>query len=581
MANEIQWRHTATGETLYATIRSKTGTQWNTAGTPAFEAVTAANWTDYDIALTEGIGNYFYVGTFPAISGNMVAGWYWVDIFKRAGGSPAITDTLQGTIVGYWDGTTLGPWDSIARSPADTETLDTLAADIAAVQSTVDGIGGGTSGSLLFEVADDNVDGAIPTTPYVAATVSFIGSATNTFADTTAAGGAALTIADSGGAIRYVCKFSVGAGRTATVVDLFGRITVGDTVTVKAWNGVTDTWDLRKTITGSSAYVAQQIKLLSAHTETGAYAGQVFLLFECPTASTLYIDELLCTAANLGQTIGYADGSIWVDTVSGSAGVTPFVNGTADNPVLTWADALSLAASVGIRSFRFLPGSSIQLSGDNTGYRFVGDVTIDLNGATIENCLFRDCYTLSGTSAGDDWTAQNCGIGTATLYHGYAIECRLKGTITTITGNDYFFNFCSDNATTGEATIVMAANANVYMRDYRGGIQITALATGSEFILDGAGRVLLADTCTGGTLTVRGHFPEIVGGAGYHTAAEFVAHGGSFNNYAVYNTDRINAEVDAALNTAIPGSPTADSLNERVATMDATIAILQGGLEDV
>ena len=45
MSAEIQWRGSETGVTLYATIRSKTGTQWNA---PNFEAVTAANWTDYD-----------------------------------------------------------------------------------------------------------------------------------------------------------------------------------------------------------------------------------------------------------------------------------------------------------------------------------------------------------------------------------------------------------------------------------------------------------------------------------------------------------------------------------------------------
>lgn len=110
MANEIQWRHTATGSTLYATIRSKTGTQWNTAGTPNFEAVTAANWADYDIALSEGVGNYFYTGTFPAISGNMVAGWYWVDVFEQAGENPAISDTLLASYFGYWDGTTFKWW---------------------------------------------------------------------------------------------------------------------------------------------------------------------------------------------------------------------------------------------------------------------------------------------------------------------------------------------------------------------------------------------------------------------------------------------------------------------------------------
>lgn len=34
----------------------------------------------------------------------------------------------------------------------------------------------------------------------------------------------------------------------------------------------------------------------------------------------------------------------------------------------------------------------------------------------------------------------------------------------------------------------------------------------------------------------------------------------------------VNAEVDTALNTAIPGGPTADSINERVATLDGLVA---------
>ena len=134
MASEIQWRGTETGVTLYATIRSKTGTQWNTAGTPNFEAVTTANWADYDISLVEGdtASNYFYVGTFPAISGNMVAGWYWVDIYKRAGVAPAITDVLQGTIIGYWNGTTFGPWAANAQ-----EINGVSAASVTAVNANV------------------------------------------------------------------------------------------------------------------------------------------------------------------------------------------------------------------------------------------------------------------------------------------------------------------------------------------------------------------------------------------------------------------------------------------------------------
>lgn len=117
MAAEINHRHSATGETLYATIRKPSGTYWNTAGTPNFETLTVANWGDYDVALSESpASSYFYVGTFPAVSGNMVAGWYWVDVFKRAGGSPAIGDVLQASYFGYWDGTTYKWWgeDTVA-----------------------------------------------------------------------------------------------------------------------------------------------------------------------------------------------------------------------------------------------------------------------------------------------------------------------------------------------------------------------------------------------------------------------------------------------------------------------------------
>ncbi len=110
MANEISWRHSGTGKTLYATIRSTAGEMWNTAGT-VFEGLTVANWADYDIALTETpASSYFYVGTFPAVAGNMVVGWYWVDIFEQAGAGPAIGDTLAGTLLLYWNGTTAKPW---------------------------------------------------------------------------------------------------------------------------------------------------------------------------------------------------------------------------------------------------------------------------------------------------------------------------------------------------------------------------------------------------------------------------------------------------------------------------------------
>jgi hypothetical protein len=129
MAGELSWRHQATGNTLYATIRSTARTYWNTAGTPALEALTVANWADYAIALAESpASSYFYVGDWPA--GLTTAGFYYADIYLQAGATPAISDTLLGTIIGHWDGTTFKPWG------ADVTAAGHVEADLLAINAS-------------------------------------------------------------------------------------------------------------------------------------------------------------------------------------------------------------------------------------------------------------------------------------------------------------------------------------------------------------------------------------------------------------------------------------------------------------
>jgi hypothetical protein len=108
MASEISWRHASTGKTVYATIRSAARLMWNGAALNEL-LETPDVWTDYDIPLTETpASSYFYVGTWPA--GLTTVGLYWVDVYEQAGGAPAISDPLVGTLVGYWNGTAFLPW---------------------------------------------------------------------------------------------------------------------------------------------------------------------------------------------------------------------------------------------------------------------------------------------------------------------------------------------------------------------------------------------------------------------------------------------------------------------------------------
>lgn len=95
MANELQAQATA-GQTLYAVLLNSTGQIWN--GT-TFVTIAGANWTAYDIALTEATAG-IYLGAMPAVG----AGTYQFVVYVRAGGAPAITDTQADTGTIAWDG---------------------------------------------------------------------------------------------------------------------------------------------------------------------------------------------------------------------------------------------------------------------------------------------------------------------------------------------------------------------------------------------------------------------------------------------------------------------------------------------
>ena len=104
MANEMRWRGLVTGATNYFTICAPPNSYWHTDGTPGLETGQAAHWANYAITAGEVSGFYLYLGTIPA---TLPVGWYWIEEYRQAGGSPAITDTMVGQKYCYWDGTTL------------------------------------------------------------------------------------------------------------------------------------------------------------------------------------------------------------------------------------------------------------------------------------------------------------------------------------------------------------------------------------------------------------------------------------------------------------------------------------------
>ena len=86
------------GQTLYFIVRTNTGTVWNGA---TFEAYTAGNFANYDIAAVEQGTSGFYIGTMPVVT----AGVYSVEARVQAGGSPAQSDLSLGSGDIEWNGT--------------------------------------------------------------------------------------------------------------------------------------------------------------------------------------------------------------------------------------------------------------------------------------------------------------------------------------------------------------------------------------------------------------------------------------------------------------------------------------------
>lgn len=381
-----------------------------------------------------------------------------------------------------------------------------------ATQAQVDSIGSVSGGGFPYEMTGDNTGGAIKG-------ASFVGTQTGTYTATEADDGNYHQIDDTGDAIDIVYQTNVTGANRVTEFIWKGYVSGGnDVITVQMYDYVGADWETRGTINGQAGTdnVTMSFRALAKHTGTGADVGGALIRFVCSGQSnpTLYTDELVAIGVSLGQSVGYALGAVWVDTVSGTAGTVDYVNGTADNPCLTLADAITVAASVGLTKFVCAAGSTITFAESHTNELWIGHgTTFALGGQDLSNThIFEGSVSGTATSPSGELEVHDCELGNCTVGQLHAYDTSLEGDLTLTAASDYMFANCrSAVAGTGAPSIDFGAavgNTNVNFRNYSGGIEVKNMGvTGTDnMTLEGNGQLVVNANCTGGTITLRGNF---------------------------------------------------------------------------
>lgn len=314
-------------------------------------------------------------------------------------------------------------------------------------------------------------------------------------------------------------QFEIGGDGLPTGVTISGRINgSNDTLDgVYAYNWVTSGWDRVGTYIGTNATENNEdtFNLLVAHVGTGADLGLVRIRFYAAAGlsnALLSIDRISVSYAIINRSVGYDGGAVWINTNGANEGIESYVDGTADNPVSTWAAAITIANNMGLSRFAIISGSSITLTGNSDNYAIVGvEYDLALGGQSIASTYIEGA-NVSGVGAGVDARFVDCKIGTASLPSCGMKHCAITASITLLSAGTYLIDSCfSGVAGTGSPSIDFGAligNTNLNMRHYSGGIEIFNMGQAGidNMSLEGHGQLKIAASCIGGTVALRGHF---------------------------------------------------------------------------
>lgn len=375
--------------------------------------------------------------------------------------------------------------------------------------------------ALRATVIDDNASGTNPLNG-----VTFVGVLTSgTFANLVSATGVHFVLDDTSNQIDYVCKVTIPPNAIPLSAEVIAYLISGnDTCVIQAYDFVAAGWETRATILGTASSTDQVLEVPLGENRFSS-SGTVYLRFHSATGSnqTLGLDAIGVTYIN--QTVGYVDGAVWLDTVDGTAGTTPFVHGVADLTTNTLANAITIATELNLRRLHLISGSSITLT-SAFPYHILGDnYTLALGGQDIAGAIFEKFGPVSGIATGSGTPPVFNGgpIGNVTLPPCVILNAGFTGTLTVGSAGDYLLADChSQVAGSGTPVIDFGAigSTNMSIRRWSGGLTLNNVAAGDTISVDAVSGGTASIDGTGGTVHVRGMIKVVDNSSGAVTIVQ-------------------------------------------------------------
>lgn len=226
------------------------------------------------------------------------------------------------------------------------------------------------------------------------------------------------------------------------------------------------------------------------------------------TSSSATIQEL----ADI-QFASYNNGvTIDIDNNTGrNASGTTFPTGTGRQPCDNWTDALAIADSLGLFTFYVVGGAAIPLLLDFTDKEFVGQsrtrtTLIVQDGSLLDRCVFTEATVSGAFTAGNLVELNECEIEDLSNIAGAVYDCGMEGVNSLTTNLKTEFVRAYSEVAGGSATNILDINnAELFIRDYQGGIELRNKGGTAPVSIDiSSGQVVVNDNCSAGTITLRG-----------------------------------------------------------------------------